>query len=145
VGLGDDRQVLVEAAGRHLVEVVAVVVREDDEVQRRQVPEVHGRVGEAGRVQAQAEVRPLAGVEEVRVGEDREPAVAQQHGGRPDEGDLAGREVTRDAVRCKLELRRSCGHVVPLGRAHARAAPGDGAVPGAGRHKRPASCPRLTR
>ncbi|MFW5471243.1 hypothetical protein ACOCJ4_14505 [Knoellia sp. CPCC 206435] len=84
-GVGDDREGPVEVLLRHLVEVVAVEVREQHEVEGRQVVDLHGRVGQPLRAHAVPEVDAGVAVHERRVGEDREPAVPQQERGVADE------------------------------------------------------------
>jgi hypothetical protein len=98
VGRGDDRQAPVELPLDLAVEVVLVHVREHDEVDRRQRLQLERRIGPADRRHAVAEVDMVAPVEEVRVGEDREPRVAEDHSRRSDEEHRALRLV-------------GCGHV----------------------------------
>jgi hypothetical protein len=53
--------------------VVAVQVRQHDQVDRRQLGELQRRLGQPLGPQAVAEVGPLTAVQEVRVGEDVKP------------------------------------------------------------------------
>ena len=81
----DDRDATVEALLGDLVEVVAVVVGEEDEVDRREVVDLHRPVGQPGCAHPVAEAHLLVPMDEVRVGEDREPAEPQEQRGVPDE------------------------------------------------------------
>ena len=56
-----------------------------DEVDRRQRLQLERRLGPPGRGHAVPEVDVVAPVEEVRIGQDREPGVAEDHGRRADE------------------------------------------------------------
>jgi hypothetical protein len=96
---GDDGQIFLQALFDDAVEVVAVVVREHAEINRRQFFEFDGRVGQAFGRQAVAEMHVVARVQEIRVGQDRETGVAQYHRRRPDEEDRAAREVGARAAR----------------------------------------------
>ncbi len=64
--------------GGDVVEVITVVMREHDEVQRWKLGDLHGRFGEPLGVKAQPQVSVLAGVEKIRVSEDGEPGIADQ-------------------------------------------------------------------
>ena len=90
VRLGDDRQVVIEVPGGDPVEVVTVVVRQDYEVERRQLADGQGRLSQPLRGQAHADVGALASVQEVGVGEDGEARDLDKSGRGPDEGDLVG-------------------------------------------------------
>jgi hypothetical protein len=81
----DDRDATVEALLGDLVEVVAVVVGEEDEVDRREVVDLHRPVGQPGCAHPVAEAHLLVPMDEVRVGEDREPAEPQEQRGVPAE------------------------------------------------------------
>src|SRR5215210_2105938 len=78
--------------------MVAVQVGEQDEVQRGEVFDLYGRVRPALRAEAVAEVDVVAGVEKVRVGQDSETTVADDHGRRPDEEDRTPVEIYFPAV-----------------------------------------------
>ena len=101
VVVGDDRDVLGQVARRDVVEVVAVVVREQDEVQIGQLVDAHRRFGEPAAAQAVAEGCVVTLVEEVRVCGHDEAAEAEQHGGRADPGDrdLLGSRPAASAAR----------------------------------------------
>ena len=98
VGRGDDRQTPVELPLDLAVEVVLVHVREHNEVDRRQGLQFERRIGPAGRRHAVPEVDVVAPVKEVRVCEDREPRVAEDHGRRADEEDRPLRPIGRAHV-----------------------------------------------
>src|SRR4051794_26366786 len=57
VGLGHDGQCLVQTAGGALVEVVAVVMRQHDEVERREIRFVTRRLRAPPRPQTHTEIR----------------------------------------------------------------------------------------
>ncbi len=84
-GSGDHGQRTVQVALSDLVEVVTVEVGQQDQVQRRQVGDVHGGIGEPGARQAVTEWHLLVAVHERRVGQHREAGVADEHGGVADE------------------------------------------------------------
>ena len=111
VGRGDDRQAPVELPLDLAVEVVLVHVREHNEVDRRQGLQFERRIGPAGRRHAVPEVDVVAPVKEVRVCEDREPRIAEDHGRRADEEDRPFAPIGRASRRCQTSSahwRRSC-------------------------------------
>jgi hypothetical protein len=77
-------QALVEVLLNLAVEAVHVHVREHNEVCRRQRLQFECRISPAGRRHAVPEMDVVAPVKEVRVGEDREPRVAEDHVRRAD-------------------------------------------------------------
>jgi len=83
----DDGDTAVQGPACHAVEVVAVQVREDHEIQTRQVLGQHRRLGDAARPQALPAVRALTPVEEVGGGEDLEGPEPQERRRRADEGE----------------------------------------------------------
>ena len=85
----DDRQRAVEIALGDLVEMIAVEMREEHEVERRQIGQLDRGVGQAGGVQPAAEPGLLVLVDERRVGQDRETGDPEQHRGVADEKDRA--------------------------------------------------------
>jgi hypothetical protein len=85
----EDRQRLVEPLRHPPVEVVLVQVREHHEVDGGQRLEVEGRLGEALGREPVAEVYVVARVQEIRIGQDGEARVPQDHGRRADEEDGA--------------------------------------------------------
>jgi hypothetical protein len=97
------RKRLVQVPLGDLVEVVSVEVREQDQIQRRQVLELDGRIGEPLRAHPVAEGHLLVPVHERGVREDREAAVAQQHGGIADEDDRPAVRQVCAPSRCRLE------------------------------------------
>ena len=91
--VGDDWNVLVEIPGRYLVEVVSVVVRQHDEVERRQLVDGHRRLHQPPGPQPVAQLGVVTLVEEVRVGEEGEAGVAHEDRGVAYELQLAGVEL----------------------------------------------------
>jgi hypothetical protein len=90
VRFGHDRQAVVEVASREPVEVVSVVMRQDHEVERRQLADGQGRLGQPPGGQAHADVGPLAAVQEVGIGEDGEARGLDEGRRGPDEEDPVG-------------------------------------------------------
>src|SRR5580693_4777840 len=86
---GDDGQVLVEFPCGDVVEMVAVVVRQDDQIDGRKVSDLAGRLDFAAGPYTVAEIDVLALVQEGGIGQDRQPAKPNQRGGVTDEIDLA--------------------------------------------------------
>jgi hypothetical protein len=66
--------------------VVAVHVRQQDPVEGRQLRRLQRRLGQPLGAQPVAQPGPLAPVQEVRVGQQREDADAQEHRGGAAEG-----------------------------------------------------------
>jgi hypothetical protein len=100
---GDDRRVLGQFFLHQLVEMVLVHVRQHHQVDRRQLVELDGGIGQALGGDAIAQVHVVALVQEVRVGEDGEALVADQDRGGADELDGAGRIRRRAAAGLQLE------------------------------------------
>jgi hypothetical protein len=71
---GDDGQIFLQSFLDDAVEVVAVIMREDAEIERRQVFDLKRRIRQPLRRQSVAEMDVVAGVQEVRVGQDVKPA-----------------------------------------------------------------------
>jgi len=107
---------VVEPGGGDLVEVVTVVVGEQHHVERGQLGDGQGRLGQSPGPQAVAELGRLAPVEEVRIGEDREAAVADEHGGGPDEGQRPVVEVAASGPSRQFKREFFRGHGVALTR-----------------------------
>jgi hypothetical protein len=93
--------------GRDPVEVVTVVVRQDHEVERRQLADGQSRLGQPPGGQAQADVGALAAVQKVGVGQDGKARDLDNGGRGPDEGDLIGARAGLGAGRRDP---RSSGH-----------------------------------
>ena len=80
--------------GAHqLVEVIFVKMREDHEIDCRQILEIDGGIGEAGGMHSVADVNLLAAMQEVRIRQDRETLVADdgRRGSDEKDGTLARR------------------------------------------------------
>ena len=73
--------------------MVAVQVGEHDEVEGWEVFDLHRRVRQPPRAETVTQMHVIPGVEEVRVGQDREPPVTDNNGRRPDEEDGASLEA----------------------------------------------------
>lgn len=76
-----------------MVEVVGVIVRQDDQVQRGQIGDLTVRLHLAPGVDAVAEVEMVTLVQERGVGQDREPRETDQRRGVADEVHLTRVEV----------------------------------------------------
>ena len=99
-----DRQPVIELLLHEVVEVIAVEVRQQHEIHRRQLFDAEGRLRQAGRGEAVSEVDVVALMEEVRVGEDGEPAIPDEHGGRAHELHRPAAEPGRAVVSLRLSL-----------------------------------------
>jgi len=110
VGSGDDRHALSQVTRCTIVEVVAVVVRQHDEIDEREVGDLHRRFGQSLGPEAHAEPGVLATMEEVRIGQDGESPEPDQRRGRADEQDVA--------VRVGGDFRREREPVVRRGHVH---------------------------
>ncbi|MGC4076346.1 MAG: hypothetical protein QM702_04805 [Rubrivivax sp.] len=106
-----DRQRAWQLRLGDLVEMVAVVVRQQHRVDRRQALDRDRRLGQARARQAVAELRTLATVQEVRVGQQRDAAQAQHDGRGADElHRAAGRGVVGRAGGQRQHLGRLATH-----------------------------------
>ncbi len=97
---GDDRRIAVQPLLHQFVEVVVVHVRQDHQVDRRQLVEFDGRIGLALGGHPIAEVHLVALVQEVGVGQDGQSLVADQHGRGADELHGAGLRARRRRLAC---------------------------------------------
>jgi len=89
----NDRQSFIQSPLDDLVEMVAVIMREHDEIHRRQFVNVERGFGQSLGRQPIAKMGVISLVQKVRVGQDREARVTQDHCRRPYEKDRAVLEV----------------------------------------------------
>jgi hypothetical protein len=125
---GEHRQVVAQLAPGDAVEVVAVQVRQDDGVQVRQLRRLRRRLGQALGRQPVAEVRALAAVQEVGVGQHGERPQPQQRGRGADElqgvHGASGGRVIREPV---ASAGGGCGGPPPIVRRPVPGRTADGA------------------
>ena len=88
-----DRHRLRQFSLCHLIEVIAVEVRQNNEIKRRQLVDIDGRIREPGGMQPVAQRDLFMHVDKGRIGQDGEPGVADQDGGIANKEDRACRDV----------------------------------------------------
>src|SRR5258707_8050588 len=91
----DDRQLLVQLLGGDVIEMIAVVVRQDDQIYRWQVGDLARRLHLAPGPDAMTQIDVLAFVQESGIGQDGQPAETDQCGGVTDEVKIALTEFCR--------------------------------------------------
>ena len=91
----DDRQFLVQLLGGDVIEMIAVVVRQDDQIYRWQVAYLARRLDLAPGPYAMTQIDVLAFVQEGRIGQDGQSAETDQCGGVTDEVKIALTEFCR--------------------------------------------------
>ena len=92
---GEDRDGTVEISGRDVVEVIAVIVREHDQIQRWQIRDLTGRLDLAPCIDPVTEIHVIALVQKGRVRQDHETGKPDQSGCVADEIHLAVSEACR--------------------------------------------------
>jgi hypothetical protein len=85
----DDRQFFVELLCGNVIEMIAVVVRQDDQIYRWQVGDLASRLDLAPGPYAMAQIDVFAFVQEGGIGQDRQSAETDQRGGVTDEINIA--------------------------------------------------------
>ena len=119
IGGGDDRQILAQVPRRDVIEVIAVIMRQYDQIDRRQVSDLAGGFDLAPGPHAVTQVHMDPLVQERRIGQDRNAAKANHRCGITDEVDLTLREVGRLAFRKSQYSHRArpcsvCGRIPQL-------------------------------
>src|SRR4051812_30685955 len=77
---GNNRQRALQFSLGHLIEMIPVKMRQNNEIQWRQIADVHRRIGEAGAVHTVTDRDLLVNMNESRIGQDRKTAVTDQDG-----------------------------------------------------------------
>jgi hypothetical protein len=119
VGGGDDRELPAEVARCDVVEVIAVIVRQDDQIDRRQVGYLAGGLNFTARPDAVAEIDVGALVHECRIGQDGKTTEIDQCRCVTDKVDFPVIQIGRRAFRNPQRSHRAppCGCRPKLGTA----------------------------